>query len=513
MIQQDLEIVGIDQPVLGRAAEKVVGVLRHKLIERSTRGHEYRRRGPIAPPRAARALPGGSDGARVGSEHGDVERADVNAELERVRRDHAQQAPLAQIALDGAPLERQVTATIPAYSLRDSGRSRKILPQVSHQDFRGQARIRKDDGLESPAHERPRDAARLVHVRAADAELRVDHRRIVEDEKLFGRGRAVFLDLSHRLSGQPRRELRRIGDGRRGRNELRPGAVKRRDALQPTKHVRQVRAEDAAVGVQLVQYHVAEVFEQPFPARVVGKDAGVQHIGVGQNQVRAIADGGTSIGGRVAVVSERPQRLAQLFRPAVELRQLVLCQGFGGEEVHGPRFRVLNERVQNRQVVAKRLPGSRGRNHHQVPALARQTKRLRLVGVELLDAAAFEDFGEVGRKAFGERGVLCVAGRDTLHLCHPAAGRRGFELRLNFRQRPFNPSCPFGDQMCQRIDLCRHFASLNEPGVRCQVTGVRHQVPGVRCRLSVDRAFKLLVSPASIRPSSAVCFRTLSIPA
>jgi len=57
MRQQDLEILGINVSVLGRAPEEVVRVLDNVLIERRAGSYQHRRRGALPPPRPARSLP------------------------------------------------------------------------------------------------------------------------------------------------------------------------------------------------------------------------------------------------------------------------------------------------------------------------------------------------------------------------------------------------------------------------------------------------------------------------
>ena len=182
-----------------------------------------------------------------------------------------------------------------------------------------------------------------------------------------------------------------------------------------------MRSEHAAIRVQLVQHHEAQVFEQPLPARVVGQDARVQHVGVGQNQIRSGADGGARVGGSVAIVSENAQRVGQrafgcggvpaiardragdivvtvqFFRPPVQFRELILCQSLGREQIHRARLGILDERVQDRQVVAKRLARSCGRDDDQILAFACQAKRLGLMRVEPFDAARLKALGERGR--------------------------------------------------------------------------------------------------------------------
>ena len=65
------------------------------------------------------------------------------------------------------------------------------------------------------------------------------------------------------------------------------GAVDRGDSPQPPQHVRDVRAEHAAVDVGLVDHDEREVREQLVPSSVVGQDPDVEHVRVREDQVAA----------------------------------------------------------------------------------------------------------------------------------------------------------------------------------------------------------------------------------
>ena len=56
-----------------------------------------------------------------------------------------------------------------------------------------------------------------------------------------------------------------FADRRRGQHEGRPGAVRGADPPQPAQHVRDVRAEDAAIGVALVDHHVPQPAQERRP--------------------------------------------------------------------------------------------------------------------------------------------------------------------------------------------------------------------------------------------------------
>ena len=83
------------------------------------------------------------------------------------------------------------------------------LLQIGEQDFGVQAAIGEDDGLQLSRQEFLGHARGFVEIAAADAEIAVDHRRIVEDEKFFGGGRAIFFDRCDFAFGQLRRQARR----------------------------------------------------------------------------------------------------------------------------------------------------------------------------------------------------------------------------------------------------------------------------------------------------------------
>ena len=61
------------------------------------------------------------------------------------------------------------------------------------------------------------------------------------------------------------------------------------DALQAPHNIGQMRAEDSAVGVYLIDHNVAQVSKESVPPRVLREHALMQHIGVRENDIAAIA--------------------------------------------------------------------------------------------------------------------------------------------------------------------------------------------------------------------------------
>ncbi len=79
-------------------------------------------------------------------------------------------------------------------------------------------------------------------------------------------------------------------------------AVELADPLQAANDVGDLASEESAVRVQLVDDDELEGREEPPPARVVRKEAGVQHVRVRHHDVSALADRCAAAGRRVAVV-------------------------------------------------------------------------------------------------------------------------------------------------------------------------------------------------------------------
>ena len=173
--------------------------------------------GPAGP------LPGRGDRARVAGQHGDVERADVDAELERVGRDDAahrrrRAAPSRSRAAGSAGSRPGSRGSRPS---APGSPSRRVL-QVARQDLGDEPALREDDDLQAAvAGTRARRAASRCDVRPADAELPVDDRRVHEDEELLAARRAALVDELERPLGQPLGQLARVGDRRRRADERR----------------------------------------------------------------------------------------------------------------------------------------------------------------------------------------------------------------------------------------------------------------------------------------------------
>ena len=343
--------------------------------------------------------------------------------------------PVAQPLLHAPPRLRQVAAAVRHDRVGvDGGVARELVAQVLEHHLHAVARLAEDDGRHPGAHQIGGQVDRALPRAGADAQLGVDHRRVVEEEAPLARGRARVahqLDLVRRGAEQARGVLARVADGGRGaeKDGIRP--VEAGGAPEAGDHVRDVRSEDAAIGVQLVEDHVAQLLEGARPVRVVGEDAGVDHVRVGHHDGAALARGAARVPRGVAVVDDRGDGEARLGDELAQPRLLIAGEGLGGVEVEGAGVGLAGEGLQHRQMEAEALPARRGRGDDDVLAAAGSLVRARLVLVEPRDAARAQGAGQ-GR---GERlGKGSERRRGSEAGCAPRRGRGGRSPR-RARQR------------------------------------------------------------------------------
>ena len=386
VLHEDLDVVGVDARLLDGRADEVAGLVCEVLVERGARGDEHGERERAAPARPAEALPGVRDGPRIAGADDRVEGADVDAELERAGRHDATDGAAAQAALDAPARLGQVAAAVRLDARWVDLRPHGAVAQVLQHDLDAAAALAEDERRHVGAHQVERERDGGLEVARADAELGVHDGGVVhEDPPRTGR-RAALCDDLHRAAEDARRVLGRVSDGRRRRDEDGIGAVKARDADEPAQHVREVRAEDAPVGVQLVDDHVAEVREEARPARVVREDAGVEHVRVGEEHAAPLPGRAARVPRGVAVVGDGAVREAGALEQPAERLLLVTRERLRREEVERPGRRPLGERLHDGEVVTEALAGRRGRRDDEVTALACEPERLRLVCVEAADA-------------------------------------------------------------------------------------------------------------------------------
>ena len=255
------------------------------------------------------------------------------------------------------------------------------------------------------------DSLAFQRRRTPDAELPIDDGRVVEEQALGPARRTVVIHQRDRAARQPFGQLFGIGDCRGAADDDRVAVVKGADAPEAAQHVREVAAEDAAVGVQLVDHDVAQVGEQFDPARVVWQHAGVQHVRVGDDDVAGLSNRLPGADRRVAVVGVGFEVDLQGADQAMQFGELILRQCLGRKQIERPRLVVTEHRLQDRQVVAGGLARRRRGHDDDVLAGEGQGRGFGLVGVEPADAAGRQRLPQARVQSAGEAGVAGWAGR------------------------------------------------------------------------------------------------------
>ena len=373
--------------MLGRALEDELGVADDVLIERQTGGDKDRKRGGTRAPGTTNLLPQAGNAAGVAAEQRRLQIANVDAEFERVGGGHGAHLAAAQPCFDGAPLGGHIAATIAAHgALHVQPRVVQALAQVGEQQFGGQPRAAEDDALHVAAHSARANCLCLEDGAAAQAKLQVINGRVVEDDLLLAARRAVAGNAVHLLLEQRLGQLAWVGNRGAGANELRLAAIVGANALQAAQHVGYVAAKNAPVGVDFVHHHKAQPLEERRPLRVRRQYARVEHVRVGEDDARAVANARAFARGRVAIVDRHRlrfrQRSGNVLHPTAQTGKLILRQRFGGEEVECTCRGVAQQRLEDGQVVGERLAAGGGRHNHHVAPRAGMVQRLVLVAVE-----------------------------------------------------------------------------------------------------------------------------------
>ena len=177
--------------------------------------------------------------------------------------------------------------------------------------------------------------------------------------------------------------------------------------------------EDAAVDVRLVDDHVAEIREHVPPAVVIREEPHVDHVRVGQDHIRPLADLQALFGRGVAVVDRglEPRDLEGRQRA-----ELVLRQRLGRVEIERAALGLPRQLVEHREVERERLPRRSAGRHEHVLAATRRIPHRPLVLVEPRHADRRPDARvELGRQLRVPRLALRLGGevRQLLALQQP----------------------------------------------------------------------------------------------
>ncbi|GAA1320238.1 hypothetical protein GCM10009647_052490 [Streptomyces sanglieri] len=187
--------------------------------------------------------------------------------------------------------------------------------------------------------------------------------RLPQREDQLAARRGVVGDLLDRETGEA---AGRDGGFRRsggGEEEDRVGAVTGAQAAEPAYDLGDVGAEDAAVGVALVDDDEAQGAQEGGPAGVGREYPAVQHVGVGQDVVGVLAHPLAFLDRGVTVVDRGPDGVAERRRELLHGTPLVGRQGLGGRQVQGGGptavrgLGAVEQGAEDRGEVGERLAG------------------------------------------------------------------------------------------------------------------------------------------------------------
>ena len=196
--EPDLRALRVEHRGLDTAAKQRLGVAREEAVE-PVRGGHVEREPLTAPARSSPLLPQARDGA--GEADGDraVEQADVDPELERVGRRHAEELSRHEIALDRTALLGRVARAIgrePERQVRAPGRLERLAGDPEH-DLDAAAAAHEADRPQARGRERREQSGRLRERRATLAGLVVEQGRLPEGDGAGCARRAVLRHDGH----------------------------------------------------------------------------------------------------------------------------------------------------------------------------------------------------------------------------------------------------------------------------------------------------------------------------
>ena len=184
--------------------------------------------------------------------------------------------PGLQALLQQAPVVGEVAAAVGGHR---PGRQRALRPQ--RDQFRLHPRGREGQRL-PPVGDEPGEEVGGLVVRVL---LRLPQQEV---QRRTGGGVGADLDRAGD-AGEPFQQRAGVGDRRGSRDEHRVGPVVVGQPAESPQHGGDVRPEDAAVAVRLVDDDVAQRRQQPRPLLVAGQHRAVQHVGVGQDEPAEVA--------------------------------------------------------------------------------------------------------------------------------------------------------------------------------------------------------------------------------
>ncbi len=150
--------------------------------------------------------------------------------------------------------------------------------------------------------------------------------------------------------------------------------------------------EHTTIGVKFIDNDVFQVLKECDPFGMVGEDAGMKHVRIGDNDVPFGSNGLSSILRGISIIGERADRPCRCLDQLLKLTHLVLGKGLCRKEIDGPNGWIFQLIIENGKVITEGLPRSRRCDHYHILASTNCVKAHPLVRKELLYPLLFEGF-------------------------------------------------------------------------------------------------------------------------
>ena len=109
---------------------------------------------------------------------------------------------------------------------------------------------------------------------------------------------------------------------------------------QAAEYIGQIGSEDAAVGMDFVNDDIFQVFKELDPLGVMGKNAGMQHIGIGDHNMACLPDRFACSTGRIPVVRVGLDIRTGELNEIIEFIDLVRGKRLGREQIQRTCIRI-----------------------------------------------------------------------------------------------------------------------------------------------------------------------------
>jgi len=152
--------------------------------------------------------------------------------------------------------------------------------------------------------------------------------------------------------------------------------------------------------VDFVQHNKGEILKKSLPVVMMGQDSTVQHIRIGEENLRDIfPDLFSAVGRGVSIVDfSRDLCAFNPFKPEGKIFQLVLFEGLEGKDVDRLGFSILQDFLDDSNVIDQALAARRFCGHKEVRPIPKMFYRLCLMAVKLSQTELFHGFMDVSMK-------------------------------------------------------------------------------------------------------------------